>query len=554
MYVIKNTLSIFILVILASFKVCSSEAPTPTRIFFLGSGSSESPWTEAVNQGIRSSLDQSVRSYVFYTDHLDAGRFDEVGQHDTMYRYLQKKFTNKTPDIFISAGPAASHFSIEYPDLFPNAKRILIQPKSYNINEVGDAVIIDTDIDYASMVEEAFRLSNPETFFIIGDTIKPSDSHRLESITQELELRGIHYKSLENKNLTTLIKAVLEIPSNSAIFFTPIYREHQGKGLLPIFVLKELHKVARAPIFATSVAELGFGSVGGYLHSPTELGMMAGEAVLGVIKDQPIEFSYDGFEFVYDWEEIVRWGYQSKITDNAKVRYRPPSVWEEHKGEVIALAVFLIVLIMLLMTLIIYNRKLKAIKNALSKERKFLERKVDERTKDLTILHQEAEKMARIDELTSISNRRAFFELGELIHNQTQRTGNIYTVIMLDIDDFKKVNDTYGHAAGDSVIKNVANALVSVSRNSDVVARIGGEEFAVVLTNATRQQAIEMAERARMEIEELRIQFDRYTLNPTVSVGTAEYQVEDKDVGAVLARADKALYQAKETGKNKVVF
>ncbi|WP_375749956.1 diguanylate cyclase [Vibrio sp. HN007] len=520
----------------------------------MGSGSSESPWTESVSQGVRKNLDQSTRPYVFYTDHLDAGRFDEVGQHNAMYHYLKKKFDNKTPDIFISAGPAASHFSIEHPDLFSTSTRILVQPKSHNINEIDGVVIIETEIDYSLMVKEAIRLSNPETFFIVGDTNKPSDVHRLESITHELEQIGVNYKTLENQSLNALTKAISEIPSINAVFFTPIYREHEGKGLPPVFVLEELHNVADVPIFATSVAELGFGSVGGYLHSPTELGMMAGEAILDIIEGNPVKFFHNGFEFVYDWNEIVRWGYQSKISDKAEIRYRPPSLWEEHKKEAVIFTVFSLVLVVLLIVLIIYNGKLKVVKNALSKERKLLEKKVDERTKELSILHQEAEKIARVDELTSISNRRAFFELGELIHNQTQRTGNNYTVIMLDIDGFKKINDAYGHAAGDSVIKNVAKALISVSRRSDVVARIGGEEFAVILTNATRQQALETAERVRLEVEKLRIQFEQYILCATVSVGASEYQVEDRGVGSVLARADKALYQAKGTGKNKVVF
>ncbi|MDB1122647.1 diguanylate cyclase [Vibrio algarum] len=554
MYLIKKWLSIFILAIFASFKALSYETSQPTRIFFLGSGSSESPWTELVSQGVRKNLEQSTPPYVFYTDHLDSGRFDEVGQYNVMYRYLKNKFNNKTPDIFISAGPAASHFSMEHPDLFSNSTRILIQPKPHDVNGIDGAVIIDTEIDYSSMITEAIRLSNPVTFFIVGDTNKPSDLHRLKSITQELEQRGIIYKSLENKNLTSLLKEVSEIPSNNAVFYTPIYREHEGKGLPPVFVLKELHKVADVPIFATSVTELGFGSVGGYLHSPTELGMMAGEAVLDIIKGKPVGFSHNGFEFVYDWNEIIRWGYQSKISDKAQVLNRPPSLWEEHKKEAIILTAFLLVLVVLLIILTIYNRKLKAVKNALSKERKLLEKKVDERTKELSVLYQEAEKIARVDELTNISNRRAFFELGELIHNQTQRTSNNYTVVMLDIDEFKKINDTYGHAAGDSVIKNVAKALISISRKSDVVARIGGEEFAVILTNGTRQQSIEMAERVRSKIEKLRIQFGQYIIYTTVSVGVAEYQAEEISVGSVLAKADKALYQAKETGKNKVVF
>ena len=553
MYLTKKFLSFLTLTILSALWAASTEA-SPTTVFVLGSGKSASPWTKDVNQGITKTLKQTNLPFIYYIDYLDAGRFDEVKQQDAVFNYLKTKFGQRTPDIFISAGPAASSFSLRYPDLFPSSKRILIQPRIDDTVQVGNAVVIDTEIDYSLMISEALRLSEPEQVFIVGDSIKPSDLHRLNNISNELEQAHISYQSLENKDLSTLLKEVSDIPSNSAVFFTPIYREHKGRGLPPVFVLKKLNEVASAPIFSTSVSELGFGSVGGYLHSPTELGMMAGEATINIINNEQIEYLHDGFELAYDWNEIERWGYQHKVSTNADMRFKQLSLWEEHQKEAIVITVFVIILTILLITLIIYNRKLNKVKNALSKERKLLEKKVDERTKELTVLHQEAEKMARVDELTGISNRRAFFELGGLTHSQTKRTNNPYTIIMIDIDWFKAINDTYGHAVGDCVIKNIANILTSVARKSDVVARIGGEEFAVILTNTPCDKVPLIAERIRVAAEQNTIQVNQQTVNATVSIGVAEYQPQDTGIDSVLARADKALYQAKESGKNTVTF
>lgn len=553
MYFFQKILCIFLLALVVPSKASYSEEKLFISIFFLGSGSSESRWTDLVSQGIRTSLEQSSQPYVYYTDHLDAGRFDEVEQHNVVFHYLKDKFKKNSPDIFITAGPAASHFSVEHPDLFPLSKRILIKPKQGDIVKADGAIVIETDIDYSLIVKEALRLSSPESFYIIGDTKKPSDVHRLQSLTLELEKEGVFYKRIENKSLDLLIQEVSKISKKSAIFFTPIYRKHGGKGLPPVLVLKKLHEVSHAPIFATSVAELGFGSVGGYLHSPKELGLMAGEAVLDSINRNPINFSNDGFELAYDWNEVNRWGYQSKISDKAEVRFKPHSLWDEHTIEVFVTTSFLAILIVLSTLLSIYNGKLKKARSALTNERRLLEQKVAERTQELSILHKEAERMARIDELTGINNRRAFFENGEFLHNQTQRTGNVYAVLMIDIDDFKTINDTYGHSAGDSVIINVANVLSSASRKSDIVARIGGEEFALILTNATLQQANEMAERLRIEVEALRVQFEQCVIKTTISVGCTMYKLEDTGVGSVLARADNALYLAKGSGKNKIM-
>lgn len=553
MYLTKILLFIFTSTLFFSFGAVSSER-SPISIFVLGSGSSDSQWTKSVSLGVTDSFNKANRSYIYYIDHLDAGRFDEQTQHDAMLPYLRMKFQHKTPDIFISAGPLASEFSLSHPDLFPSSNRILIQPKSNVFNENPNAIIIETEIDYSSMVKKALNLSKPEMAFIIGDSLKPNGPHGPDKISNELKKENVPYKSLSNSNLSTLIKKVSEIPNNSAIFFTPIYREHEGKGLPPVLVLKKLHEVARAPIFTTSVVELGFGSVGGYLHSPTELGMMAGETALKIIENEPIELSHDGYELIYDWNEVIRWGYQNEISPKADIRFRVPSVWKKYQNEVIVFIVFLFILTVLLIVLSTNNGKLKKVRNALSEERHLLEIKVEKRTKELSILHQEAEKMARIDELTNISNRRAFFELGELIHSQTERTRIPYVIIMLDIDRFKNINDTYGHPAGDYLIKSVANAVASIIKKSDVVARIGGDEFAVILTNTTYDQVKSMAEKIRIEVEEMTIQLSKSTLSVTISMGCAEYQVEDKEIDAVLARADKALYHAKTIGRNKVVF
>lgn len=553
MYLVKKIFYIFTLTLFISSWAHSSES-TPFTVFVLGSGGSESTWTQSVSQGITASINQTNQPYVYFIDHLDAGRFDEQGQHDTMFRYLTTKFAQKTPDVFIAAGPAASNFSLLYPDLFPDSKRILIQPKQESVVDLNGAIIIDTKIGYSSMVKEALRLSEPDMVYIIGDSVKPSDLHRLDSISSELEKESVPYTYLDNRALFSLLKETSELPRNSAILFTPIYREHDGKGLRPIFVLEKLHEVARIPIFATSVSEVGFGSVGGYLHSPKELGMMAGEAIFKVVKSGEIAFSHDGIELIYDWNEVVRWGYQNTINQKADIRFRNPSIWKEYRDEFITFIFFLVVLTGLVVVLVISNGKLKKVRNALSMERGLLEKKVVERTKELSILHKKAEKMARIDVLTSINNRRAFFELGALIHNQTERSKLSYVIIMLDIDRFKNINDTYGHPAGDLIIQNVVKILMSIVRKSDVAARIGGDEFAVILTNSTCEQVHSMAEKIRVKVEETDIQLGELTMNATISMGCAEFQVEDRNINSVLAKADKALYHAKTKGRNTVAF
>lgn len=551
MELIKKFFTMFLLTA-SSLAWSATENRSPTRVFLLGSGTPQSPWTVAIEQGLNTTLTQSDLPIIYYSDHLDAGRFNERKQYEVMYQYLQNKYAQQQPDIFIAAGPAASDFSRMYPDLFPGSTPILIQPNSDNYHD--NAVIISPKLNYTSMVEEALRLSSPNQIYLIGDSIDSSDLHRMENLSKEIEAESRSYIPLVNLDLSSLLKAISQVPTDSTIFFTPIYREHEGKSLYPIQVLKRLHQVAKAPIFATSVTAIGSGTVGGHLYSPNELGIMAAEAVIDIVSNQPIDYSVDGFELVYDWNEIVRWNYRDKISLNSEIRFMPHSIWHEHQKETILIAAFLATLIALLVALTIYNRKLASVKFALFQERELLEQKVAERTQELSDLYKQAEKRARVDELTGISNRREFFELGELIHNQTTRTLIPYTIVMIDIDSFKHVNDSYGHAVGDKVIQSITTSITSVTRKSDVVARIGGEEFALILTNTPYDQVENLTERIRSTVENNHVESKKALISTTVSIGVAEYQLQDSHIGVVLARADKALYKAKESGKNRVVF
>jgi diguanylate cyclase (GGDEF)-like protein len=404
------------------------------------------------------------------------------------------------------------------------------------------------------MVGEALRLSKASNVFIVGDSIKPSDLHRLNSIAAELESQGIAYQALENLDLPSLRRQVANLDSTNMIFYTPIYREHDGNGLAPIHVLKKLHEVANAPIFAISISELGFGSVGGFVHSPTELGFMAGKAAVSTIKNEPVSLTHDAYDIVYDWNEVVRWGYQSKLHPDAEVWFKTPSLLDVYWLEATVSIVFIMGLVALLFVLIYYNRRLNRVKNALFDQRQLLESKVKARTQELSMLYRKADKLAHIDDLTEIGNRRSFFDLGEMIHQQAQTNNASYAIVMLDIDWFKRVNDTYGHAVGDCVIKRIATILTSLTREEDVVARIGGEEFAVILSNTSLEQAAVVGESVRRAVEEHTICCNGNSFNTTVSVGVAKYQVNDTTIGMALARADKALYRAKDTGRNKVSY
>lgn len=172
---------------------------------------------------------------------------------------------------------------------------------------------------------------------------------------------------------------------------------------------------------------------------------------------------------------------------------------------------------------------------------------------DRRALRLELERQATTDSLTGIANRRHFLSLGQKEINRCARHGCAICLLMLDIDHFKKVNDTFGHATGDLAIQAVAKACGSELRDSDLLGRLGGEEFAILLVETDLQRAYGVAERLRTLVHDIRLfTKDRHRVRLTASIGLTERQHGEQDLSEILARADAALYRAKNSGRNRV--
>ena len=165
--------------------------------------------------------------------------------------------------------------------------------------------------------------------------------------------------------------------------------------------------------------------------------------------------------------------------------------------------------------------------------------------------HRAAEVEASTDALTGLPNRRYFDEFCGLLARR-RRAEDAVGVLMVDIDRFKGLNDTFGHAAGDEVLKAVGGAIVRAVRDDDVPARFGGEEFVVLLRNPSGPVALEIGERVRAAVADLDLGHLRIA-KVTVSVGVAVAEHPDEPIGELVERADRALYRAKRAGRDRVV-
>jgi diguanylate cyclase (GGDEF)-like protein len=174
--------------------------------------------------------------------------------------------------------------------------------------------------------------------------------------------------------------------------------------------------------------------------------------------------------------------------------------------------------------------------------------------RQINFMYTRTKYLSMTDELTGLFNRRSFDNSFEKEFLRAQRYKNNLTIVMFDIDYFKRVNDTFGHQCGDFILKQVANAALQTFRKTDTVFRFGGEEFVVILTETDIEQSKIPLERFRKTIETLGLTYQNQNVDITVSIGACQYSDRFATKEQLLQQVDDALYQAKNSGRNRCSF
>ena len=187
-----------------------------------------------------------------------------------------------------------------------------------------------------------------------------------------------------------------------------------------------------------------------------------------------------------------------------------------------------------------YNKRLKV--------------EVDNKTNHLEQANEKLRFLSQTDELTKVNNRRNFFKLGEEALEKSIKENTDFHLVMLDIDNFKKINDTYGHDIGDKVLINVSSKIKDILKDDEIFARIGGEEFSIIFTNSDIEKAYVITEIIRKEIENSKISInkDNEVISCTISFGLVSRN-DNNTLDSILKNADTLLYEAKDRGKNCII-
>jgi diguanylate cyclase (GGDEF)-like protein len=195
--------------------------------------------------------------------------------------------------------------------------------------------------------------------------------------------------------------------------------------------------------------------------------------------------------------------------------------------------------------------KIRRLQTQLEEKTANLEAEIARRIK----AEKELKRLASLDPLTGINNRRTFFELAEIELERALRYSNSTTLLLMDIDHFKKVNDCFGHLAGDQILINFAHLCKSNLRPFDLVARYGGEEFITLLPRTDLETGISIAERIRLLLKGKKFKCKKDEISVTISTGITELEhSKPTNLAGMIEQADQALYQAKRLGRNRIEY
>lgn len=540
------------------------------HVLLLNSYHPQYRWTDELVHGVRDALDGEVSTENLHVEYMDARRFvDDEEFEAKLIELLQYKFNSYKPDVIITSDDHAYYFMIERgAALFGNIPIIfsgvnVFYPDTLegrnNITGIQEGMEIEGNLQLISQVQPKVK-----QIIMLGDTtgLGLRMVQRAKQIKQRWKNPNVTLEIWDDFSLEQLYEKAKNTGPNSAFLMLAIHKDNQGQYFSFDNELPKLSKHAGAPVYGMwGALMIGNGVVGGMMNNPYLHGFNAAQMALKVLQGVPLsklpiknKAQYAPF---FDYHQLSRFNIDiDLLPQGSTVINAPKGIYEQHKeliNGLIGLIVFLIGIITLLLNNI---RRRKAAQNQLKEFNLHLESIVHERTKDLEERNnalEEATKrlieMANTDFLTGLGNRGAAKSEIEAYVNRYNVAFQPLALAILDIDFFKKINDTYGHQAGDDVLVSLAACLRATLRPSDKVYRWGGEEFLVVLPDTEGKIAESVCQRIRQNIGEIQTQAVKKV---SASIGLAAFETGDS-YDVLLKRADEALYIAKNRGRDQVV-
>lgn len=574
-YIYALFIFVLLIVSLISKSQHSSATMTEKNIIILHEYSEGYPYHQEFNEIFIKTLNEN-KNYKF-NYHFEYFKIDEYSNDDVYIESLveqlklKRELSNWEPDIVVASG-GFSDFLLEYKDeIFPNIPVVSILRKHDKHKEIppemfAENIILTSKEDYGMNFELILDL-HPDVkkiYIVIGNSESEKNIIKNIKVSAEPFNKKVEFIYLNEMSYSEMLNTVEGASDDSAIFFVRWFVDAEGKSFIPVRVLNSISEKSGAPIYGSQKQFLGEGIIGGYLHDISLVSEEVARVSLKIINGENPEsiiLQNDNFnDYVFDNQLLKKWNIDSKkLPSDYKIEFKEETIWNTYSEYIIANAFVIIFQTFLIIGLITNYRKRIIAEKELKFMNESLETQVYERTSDLETAKVRLEEMnkklkhtSRIDPLTKLYNRNY---MNKCLYDAKQvfkETGEVFTVMMIDIDDFKQINDNYGHAVGDEILIMVANCLAENVREYDVVSRWGGEEFLLLFLMLDEEKSLIRAELIRKKVEQARYNYNEIDLSVTVTIGVATTG-QKETIDELINRADSALYKGKNEGKNQVV-
>lgn len=537
--------------------LCASAiaAGTPRKVLVLYSFDDQLPWQAKVREGMLNKLAEiaSLSQVTLFEERFDGNRMpvDDAA----WVTHLQQKYGSIPLDLVIGESNISARILRNNPKLFAPAARVLVNPGT-TMGALGGTEVVPIVEDFETNIRFAVGQHPKARKLLVIGNLSPARTTNPKDIWEKLYKNQLALETWsEDFTFAELYQRISTVSEDTVVFYSLVNHDSTGARANPVKVLKELAARSPVPIYATHDTLLGSGALGGYLFSGERVGAAMAELAMGI---DPLSFQNDYFSrYMFDARALARWKVdEAQLPADSVIRFREVPVWRQYGWPIFFTALFVVVQTVILLFLANALRGRRAALQALAAQHALLEHRVIERTQELAKANEELSHISTSDSLTQLPNRRRFDEVLKLEFERAKRTGSPLSLVMLDIDFFKRYNDTYGHVRGDECLFAVAQAISGAfARSVDMAARYGGEEFAVILPETDMAGALAMAERLRERIASLGIAHGTSDVadHVTASLGVATLLANgNTSAGDLVQRADEQLYLAKSRGRNKV--
>ena len=533
---------------------CSHALADERRVLVLYSlgADSSSAWQRLVHKGLYDELERSSQGATpaIFEERFDANRVGEDKSQEGMAPYLATKYAGLKFDAIVTENFVAAHFLASHPELFAGVPRHYVN-HGRDQWQPRDGMGYEVSSDFGRAIGVIPLVApNVRHIAIVGDKTARCQLwlDRIRNVAPRFP--GIRFEIWDDGDVDELRRRAARLERGSAIFMLTSLRGEGSARIQPRELALQISAATKAPLFTHSESLVMPGVVGGDVVSAEAVGRMMARLLLG----QPAMTSQvQGYYFDYP---TARQAGLRNIPQDAVILNRPHNVWQLYRWQIVTAGALIVFEGMLISALVLSLRSRRRATSELAAERSNLEERILQRTLELLQANRKLEQLASTDPLTGIANRRKMTEQIAQELERARRFHHPLSLLMVDIDHFKRINDTYGHEVGDQAIVQTATLLTANLRAVDLVARFGGEEFVLLMPETHIAVAMHAAERLREQAAGLRLRTEcGAEVELTISIGVAQANAHGTPdtPSSLLVRSDKALYRAKKEGRNRVV-